>query len=77
MLDQLGYLNVTVVFNGADAIEVVMAAGPHDAFSAILMDCHMPTLDGLSATEQLREGPKHSHHRLDRKRVTSRPQGLP
>ena len=50
MLALFGYGNVTIVGNGQEALDAV-AQG---AFDAILMDCHMPLLDGFAATEQLR-----------------------
>lgn len=41
---------VTVVENGRQALE----SGKTPAFDLILMDCHMPVMDGLEATEELR-----------------------
>jgi two-component system sensor histidine kinase/response regulator len=44
-----GY-NVTVVSNGREALE----AHAQGAFDLILMDCHMPEMDGFEATRELR-----------------------
>lgn len=46
---QLGYQS-TVVENGALAVEAVAT----DNFDAVLMDWHMPVMDGLEATRQIR-----------------------
>ena len=45
-----GY-NVTVVNNGREALD----AYAHGAFDVILMDCHMPEMDGFEATREIRE----------------------
>ena len=45
-----GY-NVTVVNNGREALD----AYAHGAFDLILMDCHMPEMDGFEATREIRE----------------------
>lgn len=50
LLQQIGYIHVTVVENGQDAVNAVLTGG----FDAILMDCRMPVLDGYDATEQIR-----------------------
>ncbi|MDP9431812.1 MAG: response regulator [Actinomycetota bacterium] len=49
MLERLGY-TADVAGNGAAALDMV-AAGSYDV---LLMDCHMPVLDGFEATQRLR-----------------------
>lgn len=49
-------LTVTTVDDGSQAVELIRAAGPAN-FDAILMDMHMPVLDGLEATRQIKAGP--------------------
>ena len=54
MLSHAGY-RVDLALNGAAAIEAVAT----ESYDAILMDCHMPILDGYEATRAIRarEGP--------------------
>jgi two-component system, sensor histidine kinase and response regulator len=60
LLTAVGY-DVTVVGNGVEAIAVHGQA----VYEAILMDCHMPALDGFEATRIIREREK----RMGLKRV--------
>jgi CheY-like chemotaxis protein/HPt (histidine-containing phosphotransfer) domain-containing protein len=50
LLEQAGYLDVTVVDDGRQAVEAVNRGG----FAAVLMDCRMPVMDGYEATTALR-----------------------
>jgi CheY-like chemotaxis protein len=50
MLDKLGYIT-DVVANGGEAVE---AAGRVD-YDAILMDCQMPEMDGVTAAKTIRQ----------------------
>ena len=50
VLELEGY-KVTVVNNGSEALE----AHAKGAFDLILMDCHMPEMDGFEATTKIRE----------------------
>lgn len=49
ILQMQGY-NVTVVNNGREALD----AHAQGAFDLILMDCHMPEMDGFEATREIR-----------------------
>lgn len=51
-LDRLGY-RAHAVSNGHEAVEEVKRTG--DAYSLILMDCQMPSMDGFAATRGIRE----------------------
>ena len=50
ILDELG-LQADCAWNGEEALEKLAA----DRYDAILMDCHMPKLDGYATTRRLRE----------------------
>ena len=49
LLSRLGYEALSVV-NGVEALDAVESFD----YSAILMDCHMPVMDGFTATEEIR-----------------------
>ncbi|WP_041577844.1 response regulator [Bdellovibrio bacteriovorus] len=53
MLVKLGH-NITMVENGKLALEKLQTSD----FDLILMDCHMPEMDGFLATQVIRENPK-------------------
>ena len=56
VLKRIGYPDVTVVENGAAAVEALHAAvSAEQPFDAVLMDVQMPVLDGHAATRKLRD----------------------
>ncbi|WP_395059902.1 CHASE domain-containing protein [Polaromonas sp.] len=50
VLRRLGYTEVSVAFNGREAVDMALSR----PFDAILMDCHMPEVDGYQTTHLLR-----------------------
>ena len=54
VLTQLGHTDVHEAENGAKALELVAQGG----FEVILLDLHMPVLDGLGTLKQLKAEPK-------------------
>jgi CheY-like chemotaxis protein len=57
MLERLGF-GVEVVGDGAEAVTAAAAGG----YAAILMDCHLPVLDGYQATIAIRGGESPGAH---------------
>lgn len=53
MLRRLGH-RCTIAGNGQEALEAMSAAD----FDLVLMDCHMPVLDGYEATQRMRQTPR-------------------
>jgi PAS domain S-box-containing protein len=54
ILRRLGFSDVVSATDGVEAVEAVAAAGGPAAFSAILMDLHMPKKGGIEAVQDIR-----------------------
>ena len=50
LLKKIGYSHVTLANNGQEAVDCVL----NGDFSAVLMDCQMPLMDGYAATRAVR-----------------------
>ncbi|WP_051378979.1 ATP-binding protein [Derxia gummosa] len=58
MLASLGY-DVCAVEDGAEALDRFRAAPPDARFDLVLLDWHMPVMDGLEATRHMRDHERH------------------
>lgn len=50
MVERLGF-RTTLAVNGVEALEAMA----REAYDVVLMDCHMPVMDGFAATERIRQ----------------------
>ncbi len=57
MLKQLGYADYTIANNGEEAL----AAMAERHYDLVLLDIHMPVMDGLTAAKKIRENPNYRH----------------
>ena len=57
LVERLGY-RADVVANGQEVIEALSRM----SYDAILMDCHMPQIDGYEATRTIRDSEGHTRH---------------
>ncbi len=54
LLKKLGFTDIKIAENGQIAVDMIQ----EEDFDLILMDCHMPVMDGYQATETIRQLPK-------------------
>ncbi len=59
LLTNIGVEHYTLVENGADAVKEVKKGGYH----IVLMDCHMPEMNGFDATQAIRSLDENNHDR--------------
>ena len=51
-------LRATVVDSGSAALSALMSAGDHDRFDLVILDGHMPEMDGFMLAEHIRQHPE-------------------
>lgn len=59
-LTKLGLTDVKIASNGQEVLNILNES--EDSFTAILMDCQMPELDGYDATKAIRNGKAGEHN---------------
>jgi PAS domain S-box-containing protein len=59
LLEQMGY-DVTHVTDGQRALQAIKETASGSRFDAVLMDVHMPHMDGIRATREIRAFEKHT-----------------
>lgn len=59
-LAKLGLTDIKIASNGQEALTILNES--EDSFTAILMDCQMPELDGYDATKAIRNGKAGKHN---------------
>ncbi len=57
MLKQLGHSNYTITNNGEEALQAMSERH----YDLVLLDIHMPVMDGLTAAKEIRRNPDYQH----------------
>lgn len=61
LLEDYDY-QLTIVDNGAFALDALRSATTDGQYDLIIMDCQMPEMDGYTATERIRQGEAGDHY---------------
>jgi PAS domain S-box-containing protein len=62
LMKKLGYNNITMAFNGIEALNILKDNPQDNPYNLVFMDCQMPEIDGYETTKNIRQGMAGKHN---------------